>query len=244
MRNRKGTNQSSESAENARKAMFRRGKKGASDPNMQYYLVIGGFVVCMLVVVIYMYLNPKESLLTKQVVDENEILVQNLQSQFFQHGANEQFRGYTMDEARKFFNIGIADSPNLPSCQPNDDVEVPDSYDFRTDSERKACVDSAPRMTGNCTAGHALSVVSTVEDRICIANGSTERFRLSAQDAVACDKTNYFCDGGYVTHTLNYGRDRGFVREECFPWEGKNVTCPAEVNKCRENKEQYNLINY
>lgn len=114
MKNRKPATPS-ETSEKARKAMYKRGKKAAGDPNTQYYLVIGLFVVCMLVVVIYMFLNPKESLLNKQVIDENEIMVANLQSQTFQHGANDQFVGYTMDEARRFFTIGIADSPSFPT---------------------------------------------------------------------------------------------------------------------------------
>lgn len=112
------------------------------------------------------------------------------------------------------------------------------------DEKRKACVDSSPRKCDDCTAGHVLSVISTVEDRICISNGAKERFRLSAQDAVSCDQTNFGCEGGYVTHAIEYGRDFGYVREECFPWQGKNVTCPAEPNQCRVNKEQYQLMSY
>lgn len=217
------------SADNARKAMYKRAKK-RSDPNMSYYIVIGGFCLCMFVVVIYMFLNPKESLLTRQVIDQNEFLVHNLNNQFFQQGPNDQFEGYTINDARNFFNIGISDSPTLPSCEKIEDIEIPDSYDFRKDPKRKNCVDT-PRICNNCTASHVLSVVSTVEDRICIANGGRERFRLSAQDAISCDTTNFNCEGGYVTHTLNYGRDYGFVKEECFPWEGRNATCPTEVNK-------------
>lgn len=219
-----------ESAERARKAMYKRGKKKGGDPNMGYYIVIGGFVVVMGLVIIYMFLNPKESVLNRQVIDNDEILVENVHNQFFQAGPNDQFVGYTMNEARKFFNIGIADSPNLPSCEKITDVQIPDSYDFRKDEKRSMCVDE-PRKTGNCTAGHVLSVISATEDRICIANQGKERFRLSAQDAVSCDSTNYYCDGGYVTHVLNYGRDQGFIREECFPYQGQNITCPTEVNK-------------
>jgi hypothetical protein len=42
---------------------------------------------------------------------------------------------------------------------------------------------------------------------------------------------NFACEGGYVSNVLNYGRDRGFVREECFLWTGTNSTCPEEINK-------------
>jgi C1A family cysteine protease len=168
----------------------------------------------------------------------------NSQNQFFTVCSNKQFEGYSVNDARKLFNLGIADSPNLPSCEKHEiTTELPESYDFRADEKRSVCVDTA-RMTGNCTAGHVLSILSTIEDRICIANKGAERFRLSAQDAVSCDGTNYQCDGGYVTHTLNYGRERGFVREECFAWTGTNATCPDEINPCRANKEQYLVMNY
>ena len=230
MRNRK-VNQTNEAAENARKAMIRRNKKGGMDENTKYTIAIGGFVVVMLVIVLYMVLNPKESILNRQVNDINEFLVHNNHNQFFKQGENEQFEGFTIRETQKFFNIGISDTPNLSSCPaPEEQVNIPPSYDFRTDDKRKACVGVA-RQTGNCTAGHVLSVVSTVEDRICVANGGAERPNLSAQDAVSCDSSNFMCDGGYVKNTLDYGATYGFVPEECFPWRGDNTTCPAEPNK-------------
>jgi cathepsin B len=243
MRNRKPSSPNKQ-AENARKAMLKRSKKNVSDPNMQYYLVIGGFAVVMVAIVVYtVFINPKESFLNKQIIDHDEFIVHNSQNQYFTVGPNQQFEGQTMDEARKLFNMGIADSPNLPSCNAEEPIQLPESYDFRNHEIGSLCQDE-PRMTGKCTAGHVLSLLSTIEDRICLANKGAERFRLSAQDAVSCDGTNFQCDGGYVTHTLNYGRDRGFVREECFPWTGTNATCPEEVNECRENKEQYQLLNY
>lgn len=243
MRNRQKANEPNEGATNARKAMFKRGKKNTGDPNMPYYLVVGGFAVLMVVIVLYMVLNPKESILNKKVIDHNEFLVQNLQNEMWKAGPNEQFVNYTMNEAQKFFNIAISDSPNMPQCPKHEDIEIPDSYDFREDETRKNCVDK-PRQTNNCTAGHVLSVISTIEDRICIANKGASRFRLSAQDAVSCDDANYNCAGGYVTYALDYGREFGFVREECSPWQGQNTTCPTEPNKCRENKEHYVLQGY
>ena len=243
MRNRKPASPNKQ-AENARKAMLKRSKKNNYDPNFQYYLVIGGFVVVMAAVIIYtVFINPKESFLYKQIIDRDEFLVHNSQNEHFTVGPNRQFEGQTMNDARKLFNMGIADSPNLPSCNVEDPIEIPESYDFRKSDVGASCVDE-PRMTGNCTAGHVLSLLSAIEDRICLANGGSERFRLSAQDAVSCDATNFQCDGGYVTHTLEYGREHGFVREECMPWTGANNTCPTDPNPCRENKEQYPLMNY
>lgn len=179
---------------------------------MKYYCIIGAFVLIMIMAVFYLK-NPKQSLLTKKIIDQDEFLVHNSQNQHFTVGPNEQFKGMTMSEARRFFSIGISPAQNLPSCEPIKDVAIPENYDFRFDELRKDCVDE-PRMTGNCTAGHVLAVLSTIEDRICIQNEGKERFRLSAQDVVSCDATNYQCDGGYVTNTLDYGQKRGFIREE------------------------------
>ena len=135
MKNRKPASPS-KSAENARKAMYKRGKKKKSDPHFQYYVVIAVFVVVMVAVVVWVYLNPKESLLDKQVIDSDEFLVQNSHNQFFTVGPNDQFEDFTMREAQKMFNIGIADSPNLPSCEKIENVEVPEEYDFRKDNAR------------------------------------------------------------------------------------------------------------
>jgi len=243
MKNRK-PKEPNQSAENARKAMLKRSRKKSSDPNLPYYLVIGGFVVVMVTVIVYtVFINPKENFLEKSVIDHDEFLVHNSQNIHFKVGANKQFEGMKMKDAKNLFNMGISDSPNLPSCELTEQIEIPEIYDWRKSDVGAPCVDE-PRATGNCTAGHVLGLLSTIEDRICMANDGKERFRLSAQDAVSCDATNYQCDGGYVTHVLNYGRDRGFVREECFPWTGTNATCPEETNACRTNKEQYQLLNY
>lgn len=179
----------------------------------------------MLAVILY----PKESFITKQVIDEDEFIVHNSKGLTFEVGGNKQFEGDTMQDASKQFNVAISDSPNMTPCQMYDDVEVPEKYNYRWDPERNQCVDQ-PRMSGNCTASHVLSVLSTVEDRICIANGG-DRFRLSAQDVISCDPANYQCNGGYVTYTLNYGQSQGYIREECSPWTMTNTTCPEEPNE-------------
>lgn len=243
MKNRKSTASApNDSVENAKKAMYKRGKKSSMDQNTKYYIIIGAFVVIMLLVVFYLQ-SPKQSLLTKPVIDHDEFLVHNSQNQLFSVGPNDQFQGVIMNDARKLFSIGISDTPNIPSWEEVKDVNVPENYDFRKDENRKKCAIS-PRMTGNCTAGHVFSTLSTIEDRICLQTNGEERFRLSVQDVISWDAMNMACEGGYVSNVLNYGRDRGFVREECYPWVGTNSTCPAEINKWRVSKEHYKVAGY
>lgn len=130
----------------------------------------------------------------------------------------------------------------MQACELDKDADIPDEYDFRKDDDRKVCV-SPPRNSGNCTASHVLTTVSTVEDRICIQLKG-KKVRLSAQDVLSCDSTNYGCEGGYVTNALKYGMEYGFVEEDCYKWSGTNSTCPDEENKCRTQKKQYPVVNY
>lgn len=56
--------------------MLKRGRK-QDNTMMQYYLVIGGFVVVCVAAVLYVLLNPKKSFSAMQVIDESQILVHN-----------------------------------------------------------------------------------------------------------------------------------------------------------------------
>ena len=126
-----------------------------------------------------------------------------------------------MNQASRFFNQALHENTNQPKCREpeDDDIEIPDSYDFRSDPKTVACVQPV-RKTGNCTASHTLAAVSTVEDRMCISKDGTETFQLSAQDVVSCNDENYHCGGGYASKVFEYGAQFGFVKESCFEYLG------------------------
>ena len=151
-----------------------------------------------------------------------------------------------MNQAQKFFQQGLYEDPKLQQCpepKEEDEIDIPDSYDFRLDELRKDCVQPV-RKTGNCTGSHVLSAISVVEDRMCIQKDGTETFQLSAQDAISCDEKNFKCGGGYVSKAFDYGTTHGFVKEECFAHTGQNTTCPTAPNACRENGEAYAVAGY
>jgi hypothetical protein len=60
--------------------------------------------------------------------------------------------------------------------------------------------------------------LSTVQDRIC--QSLKKPVKLSAQELIDCDKSNYHCDGGYVTRVFNWGKRKGFIPEVCHPFNG------------------------
>lgn len=85
-----------------------------------------------------------------------------------------------------------------------------------------------------------------VQDRIC--QQVKKPVRLSAQEVIDCDKGNYGCEGGYVTRALSWGKRKGFIPEECYPYTAEKAECDADehlsTNECRANNQIYRLIDY
>jgi len=65
-----------------------------------------------------------------------------------------------------------------------------------------------------------MAVLSTVEDHICMKNGNNT-VRLSSQEVIDCDANSYGCSGGYVNKVLQFGRNKGFILDECMEYNGK-----------------------
>ena len=61
------------------------------------------------------------------------------------------------------------------------------------------------------------------------ANSNTEHkrwainVRLSPQDMVSCDFSNYGCNGGYLTPSVSYLMAEGLVSDECMPYTEEGV---------------------
>ena len=83
-------------------------------------------------------------------------------------------------------------------------------------------------------------------DRICQQSNRT--VRLAAQEVIGCDKNNYHCEGGYVTRALSWGKRKGFIPEECFPYEAKEGECSVDdhlaSNECRASNNIYKVVDY
>lgn len=97
----------------------------------------------------------------------------------------------------------------------------------------------------NCSASYALAALSATQDRICMKTKTP--VQLSTQEIVDCDKTNYGCEGGYVTRVLNFGRRKGFIPEQCYPFTGVKGECDEDhydTNECRMNNLMYKIIDY
>lgn len=108
--------------------------------------------------------------------------------------------------------------PNAPDAE--QDIAVPDDYDWR--KEYADCLQPVLSIgtDTNCSASYAMAVMSTVEDHICMKNGNTS-VRLSSQEIIDCDSNSYGCSGGYVNKVLQFGRNKGFILDECMEYNAK-----------------------
>ncbi|CAK9040024.1 unnamed protein product [Durusdinium trenchii] len=71
---------------------------------------------------------------------------------------------------------------------------------------------------GNCSSSWAIAAVSSMTDRLCIAQN--ERLELSVQQLLSCDqKFGKGCNGGALDMVWNYMKEEGLVSSTCFPYK-------------------------
>lgn len=153
-------------------------------------------------------------------------------------------QNWTLSNAKTLFQNSLSDTQNIGPCKSKDDEEtiIPERYDWR--EQFPDCVQPVANQ-GNCSSSYITASLGVAQDRIC--QSSKKQVKLSAQEIVNCDKSNYQCDGGYVTRVFNWGKRKGFIPEQCYPYEGKVGECEddhLESNECRVNNQLYRVIDY
>lgn len=100
------------------------------------------------------------------------------------------------------FMSALSDTNNINTCKTGkklkeeDDfeemeIELPDAYDWR--EQYPSCVQPIMDIGAqfNCSASYVMATLSTVEDRMCMANNKT--IKLSTQELIDCDDSNMGC---------------------------------------------------
>lgn len=177
----------------------------------QYYIVIGFFCLSMLAALLYTVFSSNQSFAEMPIIDEGAMLVHNGQGHRFTQASNEFFADWTIADAKKHFDTGLADNPNIEPCKSSQNTEmpIPESYDWR--DENPECIQEPQAANNTCSASYVYSTLSAAQDRIC-SQGNKEPIRLSTQELIDCDK-NSDCFRGYVGKVLSWGKRRGFVPE-------------------------------
>lgn len=222
--------------------MRRRSAEKAKPSNMnQYYAVIGFFCFSMVAALFYSLMNPTTGFAQMPINDDSAILVHNGQGHRFSQASNEFFNDWTIADAKKLFETGISDNPNLEVCKSSSqDINIPDNFDWR--EQNPECVQTPRTSDRDCPAtSYLLQTISAAEDRIC-ATGDRYPIRLSTQEMLDCDP-NTECIRGTANKVLNWGRRRGFVAESCYTSQAGE--CPDEhlnENECRTTNQLYKVM--
>jgi len=129
------------------------------------------------------------------------------------------------DDNENEFDIEISDSMN--SNQEKKPFgkfgKLPANFDWRNVDGTN--YDSPIRKQGECGSCYAISAVSVMEARIRIASNNRLKPLLSPSSVLACSRYNQGCFGGYPYLVGKFGKEFGFVEENCQPYTETDDKC-------------------
>lgn len=133
---------------------------------------------------------------------------------------SEEWDDPIMDDVMAADYVGWVEVDQCAACEMYDDLDkvnladMPDSFDWRalgavtTVKNQKYC--------GSCWT---FSTAGDVEGTHYLATG--EKLDLAEQQLVACDTSNYGCDGGYPFGAMQYiHKIGGFLKDDDYPYKG------------------------
>lgn len=109
---------------------------------------------------------------------------------------------------------------------------LPDNFDWR--DVDGANYDSPIRKQGECGSCYAIAAVSVVEARIRIKTNNRMKPVLSPSSVISCSRYNQGCAGGYPYLVGKFGKEFGFVEENCQPYSETDDKC---YNYCYHQKK-------
>lgn len=133
------------------------------------------------------------------------------------------FRGWTLEEVKGMLGLRKDKSmKGLLPVQEESDEKLPSELSWAGGS-----CDHEVRNQGNCGSCWAFAATGMLTDRCCLM--SKDQGWLSPQELVSCERRSHGCNGGYMESPVNYMvSNGGLVKEECFPYQAKNLPCPSK----------------
>ncbi len=160
-------------------------------------------------------LMDKEKL-SQPVLDDDFITNHNARNDVtWTAGRNIIFEGATMQDVKIRLGTLQSHEPEhrLPFKAPEKLVDLPDEFDWRTDSRAANCPSlKEVRDQAACGSCWAFGSVEAMTDRRCIASGGKDQTHLSAEDVTSCDHLGDMgCNGGIPSTVYTYYRMSGVV---------------------------------
>ena len=121
--------------------------------------------------------------------------------------------------------------------RPSEQIEYTDVYTYDP-SQVSGAYDWASKMTGvknqgSCGSCWAFSTIGSLEGRYHLTNKKKDRVDVpfSEQQLVDCDKTDSGCNGGLMRNALTYLSKNGFMKQDDYPYTGRQGTCRFDAGK-------------
>lgn len=164
-------------------------------------------------------------------------------------GVNKVFAGQTLAQVQRKY-LGAKRQPKAI----NKDREAhfaklvanaPTDFDWRTQPLGDKCIHPI-RNQLKCGSCWAFSASEALSDRFCLASNGTVNEVLSPQFMVSCDKSNYGCNGGYLSNAWNFMKKQGLPTDECMPYTAGQGHVEACSSKCQDGSDPkfYHAENY
>lgn len=200
-----------------------------------YHLVIGAFVFIVLIAFGNTFFSKSRNPEKTPVIEDDEIATHNSQNNSFEIGANDHFADWMLSDAKNILNTQLSSKNNLNKCPSSESSTIiPDTFNFR--EEFTKCARSADSQ-GKCASSYALSVASTISDRICSNSKEATIVDLSAQPLVSCDEVATMkCQGGYVSRGFDYTKKNGLPEKSCFEYNGTSEAECGKLSDCETHK--------
>jgi cathepsin B len=147
-------------------------------------------------------------------------------------GYNEVFKGKTLREVQHMLGtfLVVPETDRLPlTTYGIGEKDLPVNFD--SEKQWPQCTHPI-RNQLRCGSCWAFSAAEALTDRFCIATKGAINVILSPQDMVSCDRSNYGCQGGYLTNTWRYLENTGVVSDQCLPYKSGGGSVPPCPNKC------------
>ncbi|KAK9883490.1 hypothetical protein WA026_001663 [Henosepilachna vigintioctopunctata] len=142
--------------------------------------------------------------------------------------AVNQFADWTSDEFKNYLNPEMVREKSVGNKFFNKTFgfTAPESIDWR---EKQ--VVTPVKNQGTCGSCWAFSTVASIESQLGIVKNNL--VSLSEQNLVDCSKNgkNRGCDSGLITDSFDYIIENGIIKEEDYPYTGKNGKCRADEFK-------------
>jgi len=128
---------------------------------------------------------------------------------------NDKFKSMSWGDARRMCGVQMSVPKDTATVKLAVPFDMPESFDSRKQWPNCPTIQEI-RNQEQCGSCWAFGAAESLSDRFCVNNNVT--VKLSPQDLVSCDSTNFGCQGGYLQKAWEYMASSGIVDDACYPY--------------------------